>query len=299
MRSRTSIQAIGTTFCWTGPSAASSSSRCSRASACSGRRSPVPGLQLLARGRLGPHHRAVRARRRGIDRLRRGRHRAHSQRYRAARSGTWTSTIRRPARRSGPSSADEVWSRLEAFLTAAVPVAESAGVRLCAHPDDPPVPSLRDTARVLTSEAAMQRLLDHVPSRANSLEFCQGTISEMPDVDIYDAIARFAASGPDRLRPLPQRRRARAELPRSIPRRGRRRHAQGAADLRRERLRRRVHPRPHAADDLRGALARWDGVRARIHEARPCAPSKNHDRTRIDAIVPMRRAHRRNTDACR
>ena len=33
----------------------------------------------------------------------------------------------------GAVDADEVWSRFEAFLTAAVPVAESAGVRLCAH----------------------------------------------------------------------------------------------------------------------------------------------------------------------
>ena len=93
----------------------------------------------------------------------------------------------------GAVDANQVWSRFEAFLTAAVPVAEAAGVRLCAHPEDPPMPALRNTARVLTTEAAMQRLLDHVPSRANSLEFCQGTISEMPDVDIYDAIARFAA----------------------------------------------------------------------------------------------------------
>jgi mannonate dehydratase len=92
----------------------------------------------------------------------------------------------------GAIDADAMWSRLEAFLAAAVPVAEAAGVRLCAHPDDPPVPTLRHTARVLTSPAAMQRLLDCAPSRANSLEFCQGTVSEMPDVDVYDAIARFA-----------------------------------------------------------------------------------------------------------
>ena len=52
--------------------------------------------------------------------------------------------------------------------------------------------ALRNTARVLTSESALQRLLDSVPSRANSLEFCQGTISEMPGVDVYAAIARFA-----------------------------------------------------------------------------------------------------------
>jgi mannonate dehydratase len=97
----------------------------------------------------------------------------------------------------GVVEAEEMWSRLETFLAAAVPVAEAAGVRLCAHPDDPPVPTLRHTARVLTSPAAMQRLLDCIPSRANSLEFCQGTVSEMPDVDIYDEIARFA--GQDRI----------------------------------------------------------------------------------------------------
>jgi mannonate dehydratase len=34
----------------------------------------------------------------------------------------------------GVVDADTVWSRFQAFLTAAVPVAESAGVRLCAHP---------------------------------------------------------------------------------------------------------------------------------------------------------------------
>jgi mannonate dehydratase len=92
----------------------------------------------------------------------------------------------------GAVGSDEVWARYEAFLEAAVPVAEAAGVRLCAHPDDPPLPNLRNTARVLTSEAALQRVVDHVPARANSLEFCQGTISEMPDVDIYAVIARFA-----------------------------------------------------------------------------------------------------------
>jgi hypothetical protein len=30
-------------------------------------------------------------------------------------------------------------------------------------------------------------------SRANAREFCQGTVSEMPDVDVYEAMARFAS----------------------------------------------------------------------------------------------------------
>lgn len=93
----------------------------------------------------------------------------------------------------GAVSSEEMWSRLEYFLKAAVPAAEVAGVRLCAHPDDPPLPTLRNTARVLTSEAALQRFVDLVPSPANRLEFCQGTISEMHDLDIYEVIARFAA----------------------------------------------------------------------------------------------------------
>jgi mannonate dehydratase len=93
----------------------------------------------------------------------------------------------------GSVEADEMWARIEGFLDAAVPIAEAVGVRLCAQPDDPPVPTLRHTARVLTNPDAMQRLLDYIPSRANVLEFCQGTISEMPDVDIYDATDRFAS----------------------------------------------------------------------------------------------------------
>jgi mannonate dehydratase len=97
----------------------------------------------------------------------------------------------------GEVTADQMWSRMEHFLKAAVPVAEHAGVRLCAHPDDPPLPVLRNTSRILTSEAALQRFVDLVPSAHNSLEFCQGTISEMPELDIYEVIGRFA--GQDRI----------------------------------------------------------------------------------------------------
>ena len=42
---------------------------------------------------------------------------------------------------------EEMWSRLEWFLRRLVPVAEQAGVRLAAHPDDPPIPVLRGVGR--------------------------------------------------------------------------------------------------------------------------------------------------------
>ena len=93
----------------------------------------------------------------------------------------------------GTVTADQLWSRLEYFLTALVPVAEEAGVRLAAHPDDPPLPTLRQTARLVYKPELYQRLLDIVPSHANALEFCQGTISEMDgEMDVYEAIDRYA-----------------------------------------------------------------------------------------------------------
>lgn len=94
-----------------------------------------------------------------------------------------------------PCDAEEFWRRLRWFLERAVPVAEEAGVKLCAHPDDPPVPFMRGVYRPLHSPEGLWKLLELVPSPNNCLEFCQGTISTMREVDIYRTIQEFAASG--------------------------------------------------------------------------------------------------------
>src|ERR1035437_3994565 len=82
---------------------------------------------------------------------------------------------------------DELWSRLQYFLDELVPVAEEAGVKLAAHPDDLPMPYVRQTPRLVYQPHMFQRLLDMKPSIANNLEFCLGTISEMTEGDIYEA----------------------------------------------------------------------------------------------------------------
>lgn len=92
-------------------------------------------------------------------------------------------------------SSDQLWSRLEEFLKEVVPVAEEAGVRLAAHPDDPPVETLRGHARLVNQPYLYQRLLDIVPSPANALEFCQGTIAEMTEGDVYEAIDQYSRQG--------------------------------------------------------------------------------------------------------
>ena len=88
-------------------------------------------------------------------------------------------------------SKEQVWDNLTYFLQCLVPVAEEAGVKLAAHPDDAPIPSFMGVGRALTSLDDLQRLIDTVPSPNNGLGFCQGTIATMAGVDMIEAIRRF------------------------------------------------------------------------------------------------------------
>lgn len=82
----------------------------------------------------------------------------------------------------------ELWERFAYFLKELIPVAEKSGVRLAAHPDDPPVPTLRGTPRLVYQPQLFQKLLDIVPSHSNALDFCMGTVQEMTDGDLYETI---------------------------------------------------------------------------------------------------------------
>lgn len=86
---------------------------------------------------------------------------------------------------------DELWRRLDGFLKELVPVAEAAGVRLAAHPDDPPLAVVREQPRLVYQPDMYQRLLDIVPSPNNALEFCLGTLSEMTEGNIYEVCERY------------------------------------------------------------------------------------------------------------
>jgi mannonate dehydratase len=90
---------------------------------------------------------------------------------------------------------DELWSRVAEFLDELVPVAEEAGVKLAAHPDDPPLPFLRKQPRLVYQPAMYQRLLDLKPSPANALEFCLGTTAEMTEGDVYEATDEYSQQG--------------------------------------------------------------------------------------------------------
>ena len=90
---------------------------------------------------------------------------------------------------------EELWRRLEGFLEEVIPVAEQAGVRLAAHPDDPPMPTMRQQPRLVYQPGMYQRLLDAVPSQSNQLELCVGTLAEMTEGDVYDAVDTYSRQG--------------------------------------------------------------------------------------------------------
>jgi mannonate dehydratase len=105
-----------------------------------------------------------------------------NMRYRAAKPGAAPIKV----------TSEELWQRLTAFLQEMVPVAEEAGVKLAAHPDDPPAEQLRGTARLVNRPEKYDRLIDIVDSPSNGLELCLGSLQEMPGGDIYDHVRRFA-----------------------------------------------------------------------------------------------------------
>ncbi len=94
-----------------------------------------------------------------------------------------------------PITPEELWRRLRAFLTEVLPVAEQAGVILAAHPDDPPLPTIRGQPRLVYQPSLYQKLLDISPSPSNRLEFCIGSLAEMTEGDIYDVVDRYSRQG--------------------------------------------------------------------------------------------------------
>jgi mannonate dehydratase len=88
---------------------------------------------------------------------------------------------------------EELWRRLKGFLDDVLPAAEAAGVRLAAHPDDPPLPTLRGQPRLVYQPTHYQRLIDLNSSPSNALEFCIGSLAEMTEGDIYDTVERYSA----------------------------------------------------------------------------------------------------------
>ena len=87
---------------------------------------------------------------------------------------------------------EQLWSNLGYFLERVVPVADSLGMKLAMHPDDPPWPVF-GLPRIITNATALRRLLALVDHPANGLTFCTGSLGASPDNDLVAMVTEFAS----------------------------------------------------------------------------------------------------------
>lgn len=95
---------------------------------------------------------------------------------------------------------ETMWANMKLLLSTVIPVAETAGVRLALHPEDPPVlDPLGGVAHITSTLDQYERIfkLTGHASRSNCMLFCQGCVTEMSAASrggsVFDAIRRMAS----------------------------------------------------------------------------------------------------------
>lgn len=87
-------------------------------------------------------------------------------------------------------STEQLRSNFIDFLAEVAPYAESLGMRLCCHPDDPPYPLL-GLPRIMSTEAHYQQILDAVDLLANGVTLCSGSLGARGDNDLPGMMERL------------------------------------------------------------------------------------------------------------
>jgi mannonate dehydratase len=86
--------------------------------------------------------------------------------------------------------AERLRENLAYFLRAIIPSAEQFGVKMCIHPDDPPLP-IFGLPRVVSTEKDLEFVVNACPSPANGITFCTGSLGARADNDLPGMVERL------------------------------------------------------------------------------------------------------------
>lgn len=86
---------------------------------------------------------------------------------------------------------EKLWGNVKTFLEAVIPVAESVGINMAIHPDDPPW-GIFGLPRIITCEENYDRFLKLVDRPANGLTFCTGSLGANPKNDLVKMASKYA-----------------------------------------------------------------------------------------------------------
>jgi mannonate dehydratase len=92
---------------------------------------------------------------------------------------------------AGEVSSQQVWENYRYFIQRVMPVAESGGIHLALHPDDPPLSSLRGVGRIFGTPEAFDLAYSLAPSPSNGVTFCRANFKLM-GADLPAWIRHFA-----------------------------------------------------------------------------------------------------------
>jgi len=89
-----------------------------------------------------------------------------------------------------PLTGEQLWEHLAYFVERVAPVAESCGVRLALHPDDPPWP-IFGLPRIIRDGPALERVLQFSDVPANGITLCTGSLGASAANDVPDITRRI------------------------------------------------------------------------------------------------------------
>ena len=86
---------------------------------------------------------------------------------------------------------NQLRENMKYFLEAIMPVCEETDIKMCVHPDDPPMPVF-GLPRIVTCEEDIAWFLNAVPNWHNGLTFCAGSLSAGAHNDVIKLAEKFA-----------------------------------------------------------------------------------------------------------